>query len=137
MARATVLLVIDLPEGARRALEESGVEFAVLFGSAAAGRARPDSDLDIGVGGADLPLRARLQLAVALERALRREVDLVTLEGATPLLRFEVAGGRRLWERRPGAFASFAARAVLEFDDVREILLRCGRGMLRRLREVA
>src|SRR5688500_16172319 len=70
------------------ALEESsGVRLAVMFGSAARGTARSDSDVDVGVLLDDddgLPA-----LRVALERVVGRSVDLVSLRTAPPLLRFE------------------------------------------------
>ncbi|MBI5480079.1 MAG: nucleotidyltransferase domain-containing protein [Deltaproteobacteria bacterium] len=123
----------QIREAVRPILEPTGVAFAVLFGSAAAGRAGAASDLDIGVAGngPGLPVCDALDLAVTLERVLGREVDLVDLGSATPLLRREAARGRRLYERIPGTFADFVARAVLEFDDVRPHLLRGGRALLR------
>jgi predicted nucleotidyltransferase len=126
------LTVEQIRAAARPVLAAAGVPFAVLFGSAAVGRAGPGSDLDIGVGGdaPGAPLRAALDLAVALERALGREVDLVDLATATPLLRREAARGRCLYERTPGAFGDFVARAVLEFDDVQPHLVRAGRALL-------
>lgn len=115
---------------------QAGVELAILFGSAAAGKLRPDSDLDIGILMAPdraLDLVGELTLATELEQVLGREVDLVRLEDATTLLRFEAAQGRCVVEARPGAFADFAARALLEHEDLRPILLRCAAGMFSRL----
>ncbi|HEY3358496.1 MAG TPA: nucleotidyltransferase domain-containing protein [Polyangia bacterium] len=119
-------------------LRDGEITLAVLFGSVAAGRGGPASDVDIGVlaGARELPVQARLDLAVALERVLRREVDLVDLGRATPLLRFEAARGVCLFEREPGAFGDFVARALLEFDDVRVHLRRCATALLRRRTEV-
>jgi predicted nucleotidyltransferase len=127
---------LDEPGAAVQAiLAGHGVALAVLFGSGARGTARADSDVDIGVRlvGGELTLEHDLELTVALERALHREVDLVDLDRATPLLRREAARGRCLYEREPGAFGDFVARALLEFDDVQPHLVRCGRGMLRKL----
>jgi predicted nucleotidyltransferase len=60
-------------------LREFGVRHASLFGSVARGDQRPESDLDLLV---DLPSGASLfdlsRLALALEDALGRPVDLVT-----------------------------------------------------------
>lgn len=67
------------------------VSFAVVFGSAASGRLRDDSDLDVGVyvdsGGAleveaerEVPWEADVQ--IALERAADRNVDLLILNRA-------------------------------------------------------
>ncbi len=74
-----------------RVLEEMpAVRLAVLFGSAARHTDRPDSDIDLAVlveGDAD----SHSMLAVTLERAVGRPVDLVWLDSAPPLLRFEIA----------------------------------------------
>ena len=118
-------------------LAKAGVEVAILFGSAAKGRLRPDSDIDIGI--LTLPDRAlsfneELALATELERLLGREVDLVRLDTASTLLRFEASQGRHLYEARVGAFADFVARALVEHEDLRPILLRCAAGMFRRLK---
>ena len=101
-----------------RALSEvAGVRLAVLFGSTARGRSRVGSDLDVGVdlaaGAEPLP-----SLAVRLSRAAGREVDLVSLGEAPPLLRFEIArDGVVLVERAPYAWADFRAKAMVDWWD--------------------
>ena len=72
-------------------------------------------------------------LAIELERLLRGEVDLVRLDLASTLLRFEASRGQRLYERRTGEFAAFASRALLEHDDLAPVLRRCAEGMFRAL----
>jgi predicted nucleotidyltransferase len=124
---------LSVPSAVGRLLADAGVEVAILFGSAANGRLRPDSDIDIGIlcsGG----LERELALGVDLERVFGREVDLVRLDTASTLLRFEASQGRCLHEAREGAFADFVARALLEYEDLRPILRRCAEGMLRRLK---
>jgi uncharacterized protein len=118
-------------------LSQAGVEVAILFGSAASGKLRPGSDVDIGILLAPeraLDFERELALAAELEQVLGREVDLVRLDNASTLLRFEASQGRCLLEARPGAFADFAARAFLEHEDLRPILLRCAAGMFSRLK---
>jgi uncharacterized protein len=92
------------------------VHLAVLFGSAAGGRLRADSDLDIGVLGPaprDLPA-----LQLRLERMAGRRVDVVPLDTAPPLLRFEVAReGRLLVERVPHLWSDFKVRAMIDWWD--------------------
>jgi len=95
----------------------SGARLAVLFGSAARGKPAPGSDLDVGVlldpGG-----KSAAALEVALARATGRRVDVVRLEAAPPLLRFEIArDGRVLLERAPYAWADFRARAMTDWWD--------------------
>ena len=94
-----------------------GLRLAVLFGSAARGESGPESDLDVGVLFDPGPDRAAA-LEVALARAASRRVDLVRLETAPPLLRFEIArDGRVLLERSPHAWADFRARAMTDWWD--------------------
>ena len=94
----------------------SGVLLAVLFGSAARGGATPGSDLDIGV--LLDPGESASALEVALARVTGRSVDVVRLDVAPPLLRFEIArDGRLLLERAPHAWADFRARAMTDWWD--------------------
>lgn len=75
-----------------------GVTLAVLFGSSATGRQRPDSDLDIAVA-ASQPLTAaeKMALVEALAERTGRPVDLIDLKvAAGPLLGQIVRHGRRL-----------------------------------------
>lgn len=133
-----MLGIVDLEDARLSELfARAGADLAIAFGSATDGsRFRSDSDVDIAVLFADGrpgDLDTTADLASALERVLGREVDLVDLAGASTLLRFEAARGRRLFERGPGVFARFAARSALEYDDLRPILLRCGWGLMRKL----
>lgn len=94
-----------------------GVRLAVLFGSAARGDAAPGSDLDVGVL-FDTGRENAAALEVALARTTRRRVDLVRLDVAPPLLRFEIArDGRLLLERTPHAWTDFRARAMTDWWD--------------------
>lgn len=81
-----------------------------LFGSAARGAVRPDSDLDVAfLPPAPCDVWAVFQTAQALALRLRREVDLVDLRRASTVLRKEVLRtGRRL--------ATFRAREADEFE---------------------
>jgi hypothetical protein len=94
-----------------------GVRLAVLFGSAARGESGPDSDLDVGVL-FEAGREGAAALEVALARASERRLDLVGLDTAPPLLRFEIArDGRVLVERTPHAWADFRARAMTDWWD--------------------
>lgn len=100
------------------ALEPLPVELAVLFGSAARGDERDDSDVDVGLRfGEDAP-DARRRAQAALSRAAGRAVDVVDLDGSPPLLRFEIArDGVVLLERRTHAWSDFKARAMIDWWD--------------------
>lgn len=125
-------------EALTRVLEATpAVRLAVLFGSAAIGRLRPGSDVDIGVI-VDGPLDQLTPLAVALERATGRRVDLVPLAGAPPLLRFEIARhGNVLLQRHPDEWADFRARAMLDWWDWAPAARKMHAVMIARLRQEA
>lgn len=95
---------------------ETDVRLAVLFGSEARGEAGVNSDLDVAVVGPDasaLPL-----LALKLTRAMGREVDLVEMPTAPPLLRFQIAReGRVLVERQRYLWSDVKARAMVDWWD--------------------
>ena len=93
------------------------VELVALFGSAARGQSRPDSDVDIAVrcdGLADLDA-LYLLLAPRLATTL---LDLVDLRRSGSLLAFQVARqGWLLYERDAGAFRSFQSLASRRYCD--------------------
>jgi predicted nucleotidyltransferase len=96
------------------------LRLAMLFGSAAKGTMRPDSDVDVAIlpEDPDLPLRAELGLQVALTEAAGREVDLARLDRASTLLKWQVARhGTLLFasDRTSLDFAPAFARAAERF----------------------
>lgn len=69
-------------------LQQSGLQYAGVFGSVARGEARPDSDVDILVKFSGRPtFDAFLKLDESLRLKLGREVDLVTEGGVNKFLR--------------------------------------------------
>ena len=95
---------------------EPEIRLAVLFGSGSRGELKPESDLDVGVLGACSERLSALETAVA--RATGRRTEIVALETAPPLLRFEIArDGRLLLERVPHEWSDFRARAMVDWWD--------------------
>ena len=91
---------------------------AWLFGSSQDGVVRPGSDVDIAVLSDSLPsLEERLELQSHLAHATQEEVDLVWLNGASSVLRFEALQGRPLYCRDPERRAEFASLAAREYED--------------------
>jgi hypothetical protein len=77
-------------------------------------------------------------LRVALERADGRTIDLVCLDLAPPLLRFEIArGGVVLVERDPHGWAEFRAHAMIDWWDWAPTARLMHRMMAARLRAEA
>jgi predicted nucleotidyltransferase len=92
---------------------------AWAFGSARDGDVRRGGDIDVAVLFPIAPsldecadLRADLQQALAFE-----EIDLVVLNAASALLRFEALSGRRIVCRDEGGCAAFASLAAREYED--------------------
>jgi predicted nucleotidyltransferase len=117
---------VDLQRTLREALADAPpLRLAILFGSGARGALRPQSDIDVGIVPRDpnLSLTAELKLQVRLERTCGRPVDLVRLDRASTLLRWEAARtGVLLVAESPHEFPRFVARAALEHADLMTVL---------------
>lgn len=106
-----------------------GISLAVIFGSQATGRAVPGSDLDLAVWLEEQRLLSNEQEAARARRQLLRDlidyletgsIDLVILNRASPLLKFQVArNGKPVYQKTPGLFAGFCSRALREHNDAR------------------
>lgn len=102
----------------------AAAEAAYLLGSAAAGRLREDSDIDIAIlpsrhGG--MSVDERLSLTGELVRAFGRPVDLGVLSTANVVYAKEaVANGRVLFERDARVTARFAMLALSMYASLQE-----------------
>ena len=119
-----------LTQAVRRSVSrQRDVSAAYVFGSVAAGRARPDSDLDVAVlldprvrhGDA---LTRRLQLMADLGAALgRSDVDVVILNDAPLLLAHRVLSrGRLVFARSAAARVRFQVRTAARYLDFVPVL---------------
>ncbi|MSP24893.1 MAG: nucleotidyltransferase domain-containing protein [Myxococcales bacterium] len=113
---ANMDVAADLRERMRH---EPCVEFVVLFGSHATGRANRASDVDLGVRWTSgTSVTERSALLARLERSVRATVDAIDLDDAPPLLRIEIAkSGVVVVARTPQAWPQFRARAMLDWWD--------------------
>lgn len=93
---------------------------AWLFGSFACGTSKPNSDIDIAIllqGEDPYPMFAP-ELASDLERSLRRPVDVVVLNRAGELLKFEVrCKGHLIVDRHPSARKHFEIMSRKYYED--------------------
>jgi len=108
------------PEELRELVEGfDEVRLAYVFGSVAAGTARPSSNLDVAVLLIPTAGRSVLdRLTEKLERASGRTVDLVDLSLAPPLLAHEVIKqGKLIFSRDEAERVEFATRAVARYLD--------------------
>lgn len=120
----------------RRVLEaESGISYALLFGSSARGTAHAESDADVAIElrpGAGRDVRALGGLAARLESVLGRPIDLVLLDEAPVALAYRIfREGRLLVERDHDALVARKARVLLDYLDWKPVEERCAEGILR------
>jgi predicted nucleotidyltransferase len=102
---------------------DKNIEIAFLFGSAAAGKLRDNSDADIAlllrhVPGAQKRLDFRLDVAGKISELTERETDIVVLNTAGSLLKYQTArNGKLIFERHKGLAKKFRLAAINEYFD--------------------
>ena len=113
--------ISEIAARAKKALcDESGLKLAILYGSAATGRMRAGSDVDIALL-FDRPLSAqqKMELVLRLERELQRDVDLVDLFSLSgTILKQVLRQGRALVQTKPGALAELVQRMIYNQADM-------------------
>jgi uncharacterized protein len=130
---------MELLERLRATLQAfPAVRLAVAFGSVARGSEHARSDVDLALLlDPDTP-EGRQKIEAELGRAAGREVDLVFLDTAPPLLRFEVASdGVLLLARDRNDWVDFRARAMIDWWDWAPTARLINEAAIRRLREKA
>jgi len=121
-----------------RAASLPELKLAVLFGSTARGEARPRSDVDLGVLLETYTPDLRFKVEAELGRAAGRAVDVILLDDAPPLLRFEIArDGVLLFQREDHLWTDFKARAMVDWWDWAPTYRKILAGVTRRLHEEA
>ena len=116
-----------ISEKQQEALKDLGVQLVVMFGSQALGRARPGSDVDIGVlfdySIVAKPRRygevyALLQSAVGDAR-----LDLIVLNDAAYTVQYKAAlEGKPLFEATHSSYADFRESAMIHYFDFQPLL---------------
>jgi predicted nucleotidyltransferase len=103
-----------------RILREAGVVYALVFGSAARGELRADSDLDLAVAGAKpLTSEERRKLVERLAAAARRPIDLIDLRTARGLVYAKALQGKELFcESVRAKGEAFSRRVGLIAEDL-------------------
>lgn len=127
---------LDVAALARFCLGKADVRLLVIFGSVALGRARGDSDVDVGIlGGAFCEQQA---IGADIGGQLGREAHVVDLAAASDWLRFQVArDGVLIFQAEPDGWALFKARAMLDYWDLAPTISLCAAGVRERLEREA
>jgi len=107
------------------AAADANIAVAYLFGSEATGLTHRESDVDVAllyntehVPSADL----LLQIQDDLTSLLKREVDVVILNHASPIIRMQVLRkGKKIFERNRRAYLDFFVRTINEYDDLKKV----------------
>lgn len=103
--------------------KSKGIQAAFLFGSQAKGRSRKDSDTDIAILLLKMPgPEERVDIKVGLSEKLSKifgsEVDVVIVNGAGSLLKYQITrDGKLLYERKEGVSKKFRLNAIKEYFD--------------------
>lgn len=99
--------------------QDRNVVAAWIFGSAQGEAVRPGGDIDIGVLFGRKPfldeltmLRSCLQQVLAFD-----DIDLVVLNDASPILRFEAVSGRPVYVNDLELRAAFVSLTAREYED--------------------
>jgi len=111
---------IDLTTGLARLPEILGdVQFAILYGSAATGTMRDNSDIDVAVMyTSPLTMKELLRLVRDVAAVFRRDVDILDLRTAGPIVKMQVLRyGRPVVINDPGALQRFQMYTPSEYFD--------------------
>lgn len=125
-------------ESLRTKIRECCKEFesvlaAYLFGSSARETTGPKSDLDLALlvepeAAAEFPV---LEFIASLERTCKRRVDLVLLNRAGEVLKFQIRRqGKLIFERDPGKRKCFEIRSRRSYEDFLHMHKRYVRAVL-------
>lgn len=99
---------------------EPGLRLAILYGSAATGTMRPDSDVDIALL-FNQPMNAeqKMSLMSRLENTLQRDVDLIDLFDLNgTILKQVVRKGRVLIQTKPGVRTELIRKMIYNQADM-------------------
>lgn len=106
--------------------EEPDLKLAIIYGSAATGKMRADSDVDIALL-FDRPLNTekKMEIIARLERELKREVDLVDLFSLNgTILQQILTRGRLLVPGMPGVLTRLVQRMIYNQTDMMPYVTR-------------
>lgn len=113
--------------------DRPNVLLAFLFGSYASKQMKTSSDIDIGVFFDEMPSFYEMNnLKEYLSEVLKRDIDLVALNNASPIIRMQVIKkGILLFQRHKNDFSMFYGDTVNQYDDLKTIRKKCEDNILK------
>lgn len=113
--------------------DKKEILLAFIFGSAVSGRLIKASDIDIALLFDIMPsLSELLRVTDELSQTIGREVDVVVLNGASPVIRMQVLkNGRLIKKKNDVIYSNFFVRTVKEYDDLKYIRKEAEENILR------
>lgn len=108
------------------------IDTALLYGSFAKGRVRPSSDVDIAVllgAKQQDDLNYLAKLSVALQEICPREVEVISLNQASPHLAFRaIQEGKIIFQRNRARWIRFVVKTISMNEDLEILYRKVGRG---------
>jgi len=113
--------------------ENPEIILAFVYGSYASKRISPPSDVDIGILFKTIPPMDTINdITEALSSILTREVDLVILNQASPILKMQILkNGILLYASKRKYFHQFYTDTVNQYDDLKRIRKKCEENILK------
>jgi len=101
----------------------SNVRLVFLFGSVVRNMLGPESDIDVAVQFQRIPNTYELQnIKEDLTEKLHREIDLVTLNQASPILRMQVLkNGIPVLVKEAAEYCRFFTDTISQYDDLKRV----------------
>lgn len=105
-------------------IKNDKIIFAYIFGSYAKGNDRKDSDIDIAIYLKDnIDTYEYLDMKMKLSEGVKREVDLVILNDANPLFKYEIYRDNILLFSKDKAIeGKYKVKTLFEYNDMKRYL---------------
>lgn len=118
-------------------LKYEEIVFAYIFGSYAEGKLGEDSDIDIALYlDSEIDVDKYLEIKVNLTDICKRDVDLVILNDATPLLKYQIYKNHiMLFARDKTRESIFKVKTLFEYNDMKRYLDLSYNAMIKRLKK--
>lgn len=105
-------------------MEYEDIIFAYVFGSYVQGKMRIDSDIDIAIYlKKKMDIKTYLEIKMNLSETCKKEVDLIVLNDATPLLKYQIYKNNvLLFTRDKSIETRYKVKTLFEYSDMKRYL---------------